>query len=209
MNITRLSRFIVIMLTCECLVITSHAQDKGARQGDNSSRPYISWVNQYPEHKAGEVKQSTVKRVYDFLVQKNKETALSRPVAVLGINPTNYWVLDQGDETLVYVQKNKLEVPKAIKKKENYFTSLVGACTKPNGDILFTDSRLNKVFVLSDGQKKLSVLNDTLKLEQPTGIAYSASTDEVWVVETNAHRVTVLNGKGGVVRRIGLSLIHI
>ncbi len=201
-NVIRL--IIIYSLFWASFVFTSNAQGKatGAIE-DNSDHPYVSWVSQYPGHKKSEVKQSTARRIYEFLIQKNKENAMARPVGVLAMNPANFWVLDQGDETVFEVKKNKLEIPRSIKKKESYFTSLVGVCSMPDGNILFTDSRLNKVFLYSAGEKKLSELNDTMQFQQPTGIAYSAVTDEIWVVETNAHRVSVLNKKGELIKRIG------
>ena len=179
-----------------------YAQDKAVSKG-NANEPYISWVSQYPEHKEGEIKRSTGRRIYEFLVQKNKEAALNRPVGILATSPSSLWVLDQGDETVFQVQKNKLAIPRSLRKKENYFTSLIGVCFMPGDNVLFTDSRLNKVFLLSNDQKQLTVLNDTLQLQQPTGIAYSVATGEIWVVETGAHRVSILNSSGALVRRIG------
>ena len=45
-------------------------------------------------------------------------------------------------------------------------------------------------------EKKLIEFNDTNQLMQPTGLAYSAVNDEIWVVETGAHRISVFNRKG-------------
>jgi DNA-binding beta-propeller fold protein YncE len=195
---------LILILFCSLLVFTGSAQDKGPGiTEENSRHPYISWVSQYPAHKEGEVKQSTAKRIYDFLVQKNKQATLSRPVSVIGNNPGSFWVLDQGDETIGEIKKNKLEIPKSIKKKANYFTSLVSECILPDGSILFTDSRLNKVFLLDIASKKASPINDTLQLQQPTGVAYSAATNEIWITETGAHRITVLSRSGELKRRIG------
>ena len=191
-------------LCCVFIAFTGSAQDKTISKGEpDSDHPYIAWVSQYPVHKDGELKHSTTRRIYEFLIQKNKKSAMVRPVAILANNPTDFWVLDQGGETVFEVQKDKMVTPHSIKKKDNYFTSLINVCAMENGDILFTDSRLNKIFLLSGSQKKLSTLNDTLQLQQPTGIAYSASTNEIWVVETGAHRVSILNMKGELVKQIG------
>jgi len=192
----------IVTLTYILLVSNSNSQT-AATGNTESDHPYISWVSQYPALKITGVKHSTFRRIFDFLIQKNKGDVLTRPVGILAGDPANFWVLDQGDELVFQVQKNKAEVPRSIKKKENYFTSLIGVCSMPGGNILFTDSRLNKVFVLKEGEKKLSILNDTLQLQQPTGIAYSITTDEIWVVETNAHRIAVLSRNGELKRTIG------
>jgi len=202
MKIRSQSPLFIVALMCVLSVSNISAQT-GATGNTENDHPYISWVSQYPALKSREAKHSTFRRIFDFLVQKNKGEVLTRPVGILAADPANFWVLDQGDELVFQVQKNKAEVPRTIKKKENYFTSLIGVCSMPGGNILFTDSRLNKVFVMNKGEKKLTILNDTLRLQQPTGIAYSIATDEIWVVETNAHRIAVLNRNGQLKRTIG------
>ncbi len=195
--------FICMML---CIIAGKHsiAQDSIAGGiNDNARHPYIEWKSQYPDHKAGEVKVNTVKKIYNFLVQKDKEVGISRPVAIVGKTPASFWVLDQGAQTMYQVEKKKADRPKAFKKKENYFSSLVGVCELPDGDLLFTDSRLNKVYRFSKDEKKLIEFNDTNQLQQPTGIAYSAVNNEIWVVETGAHRVSVFNRAGQLLRRTG------
>ena len=181
-----------------------YAQDSTkAGVTENTAHPYIEWKSQYPDHKAGEVKVNTIRKIYNFLVQKDKEYGISRPVAIVGKTPSSFWVLDQGAQTMYEVGRKKAERPKAFKKKENYFTSLVDVCELPDGELLFTDSRLNKVYRFNKEEKKLVEFNDTNLLMQPTGIAYSPVTDEVWVVETGAHRVAVYNRFGHLVKRIG------
>jgi sugar lactone lactonase YvrE len=203
MNIDAAKRGIIYALITASFVVPGYGQEKNSSSNDNGDHPYISWMSQFPAHKAGEVKKNAALRIYEFLVQKNKGASLSRPVGILAHDPSSFWVLDQGDEAMFQVEKNKMEIPHSIKKKESYFTSLVGMCALPGGDILFTDSRLNKVFVYNEGSKKLTTLNDTLQFQQPTGVAYSPVTDEIWVVETNAHRISILNRKGELIKRIG------
>ena len=196
-------KLLLYCLFCAFTVYTSNAQDTAINKNEQNTAPYVAWVSQYPVHKDGDERHSAARKVYDFLIQKNKKSELIRPVAVVGTNPANFWVLDQGGETVFEVRKDKMTAPRSIKKKENYFTSLIDACPVTNGDILFTDSRLNKIFLFNQTNKTLSELNDTLQLQQPTGIAYSLTKNEIWVVETAAHRVSVLNKNGEVIKRIG------
>jgi DNA-binding beta-propeller fold protein YncE len=202
MKLKSLYRRVIVAFFCLNLVYTSYGQDSAAVTVEKS-HPYISWVSQYPAHKEIAVKKNTAKRVYEFLVQKDKDKGLGRPVSIVGTSPGSFWVLDQGAETIVQVQKKKADIPRAIKKKENYFTSLVSMCPMENGDILFTDSRLNKVFLYGAEDKRLTILNDSMHFQQPTGIAYSKVANEIWVVETNAHRISILNKNGELIRRIG------
>lgn len=165
--------------------------------------PTIKWVSQYPAVKQVDKKQNFVKKIYNFLVQKDKQALLTRPVAILASNPTSFWVVDQAEETLFQVVKNKLGKPRSLRKKDNYFSSLVGACFLPGGDILFSDSRLNKLFIVNKDAKVIRTFGDTLTFRQPTGIAYAEATGEVWVVETAAHQVSVYKIDGTFVKSIG------
>ena len=186
------------------IIFTVNAQSKTSNSnGRNAGQPYVLWVNQYPAFKEGKEKKNVFIRIFNFIIKKNQQRSLVRPIGVLASSPHDFYVLDQGSQTIFDVEDNKGDIPRCIKRKENNFTSLVGICSMPDHEILFTDSRLNKIFVVSADKKKLTVLNDSLKLEQPTGIAYSTVTNEIWVVETNAHRISVLNDKGELIKRIG------
>ena len=90
-----------------------------------------------------------------------------------------------------------------IEKKIAAFPSLVGITAFHNTEILFTDSQLNQLFLVNAEKKECRILNDSLKLNQPTGIAYSVINNEIWVVETGAHRIVVLNEKGEIKKTIG------
>lgn len=186
------------MLCCVLSVFTVKAQDVP----DKKDQPYVSWVSQYPEHKE-QAKANVFRRTYEFLIGKSKQESLVRPVGIIADNPASFWILDQGKETIFDVQGSKKAEPKAIRKKENYFTSLIGVTTMADNEMLFTDSRLDKIFRYDIDDKKLFELNDTLHLQQPTGIAYDSVTKQIWVVETGAHRVAVLNSKGELIKRIG------
>ncbi len=186
------------------ITIVAKAQDStNALPAHSGDQPYISWISQYPAAKKEDKKQNAFKRIFNFLIKKDKQQTLVRPVAIVAAGTNDFCVLDQGCRTIFDVADTKADIPRCIKKKENYFTSLVGICSLPDKQMLFTDSRLNKIFIVSADKKKLSVFNDSLELQQPTGIAYSPATNEIWVVETNAHRISVLNDKGELIKTIG------
>jgi len=161
----------------------------------------IQWVGEFP---SGESRQNSVfKEKVAGVILGKKKTVLSKPFAVLAESPDTFWILDQGLGTIIRNTKGISNVPSALKKANKRFPSLAGICSMPDNQLLFTDSRLNRIFVLSSDHKKLQILNDSLVLEQPTGIAWSNVNQEIWVVETRAHRVSVLNPEGKLIRRIG------
>ena len=162
----------------------------------------VNWVSQIPPLKE-DVKKQRKGWFKRLVLGKNEITTLQKPVLAipLGINKTI--ILDQGNGTLFLAEEDKLIIPKILKKEETQFSSLVSACLLPNKDVLFTDSRLNGVYRLSEDQKSVGLLNDSLILEQPTGIAYSSSNNQIWVVETGSHRISILDEQGNRIKTIG------
>ena len=93
--------------------------------------------------------------------------------------------------------------PRFIEKKNKNLASLVGICKFHDNEILFTDSYLNKIFLVDVQKKEFSVLNDSLKLNKVTGIAYCELTKQIWVLETDEHRIVILSEKGEIIKKIG------
>ena len=205
MNFKILSKLLITGILVNLIIIKVYAQDSlSVKQRANTAPSYISWISQYPVYKDKKTQPNFLKFLVTLVFGKSKkEQPLTRPVAVCAVSPQNFMILDQGSKSIFDVQDKKADIPRCIKKKGDYFSSLVGMCSLPDNEILFTDSRLNKIYRLSANRKKETVLNDSLQLQQPTGIAYSELTKQIWVVETNAHRISILNDKGELVKTIG------
>jgi NHL repeat len=177
---------------CRCAVADSTVKN-----------PYIEYIGQYPEIKKPEKKKHALRKIYDFLIQKDKQSGLVRPVGITGAANSDILIVDQGADALFLVSGKTMTVPKAVKRKEKYYTSLVAACALKPDEFLFTDSRLNKVIRLNTAKNTLSFFFDTLKLQQPTGIACSPATGDIWVVETGAHTVDIFSKDGTLIKKIG------
>jgi DNA-binding beta-propeller fold protein YncE len=124
-------------------------------------------------------------------------------MSVVAINPDTFWVADQGKGSILRVFKGMGEITQFRDQEPENFPSIVGSCHTPDGKILFTDSKLNKIFRFVPGNRELQIFNDSISLDQPTGIAYSAVKEEIWVVETKAHRISVFNKNGELLKQIG------
>jgi DNA-binding beta-propeller fold protein YncE len=164
--------------------------------------PYVEWVRNWPSADSKPQKKK-FKDQFNSVLFGNKAPVLSNPVALMAYSPDEFWILDQANKTVFQVKKGVGDIPHSISKSDLDLSSLVGICFGPNSSILFTDSKAQKVFRILPEKKKLDVLNDTLSLEQPTGIAYSSVNKEIWVVESKAHRISILNENGGLIKRIG------
>ncbi len=162
----------------------------------------VEWVNQIPHLKDAnkKIKKGWLKRL---ILGKDDMTSIQKPVEVIAFNPENCMIFEQGNGTLFAVEQDKIKIPKLLRKNERYFPSLVGACLLPDNSILFTDSKLNKIFSLSEDRNTLRELNARLELSQPTGIAYSQKNNQIWVVETGKHQICILDTHGKPVKTIG------
>jgi DNA-binding beta-propeller fold protein YncE len=198
------TRRIILFLALWCIAPFLSAQDtlpasKTARYND----PYITWTGQYPALTGKHNRKTTGTGFADLVFGKEESAQITKPVALVARSADTLWVLDQGNGVIFRIRQKKSEITHFRNKQYKSFASLVSICSIPGNRMLFTESYLNKVFVLTPGQKTLTELNDSLALNRPTGIAWSPATGEIWVVETNAHRIAVLDASGKLLRTIG------
>jgi len=162
----------------------------------------VVWVKQFPSEK-NKSKKSTALWFSDLIFGKKNNYKITKPIDVIAVNPTSFYVLDQANGIIFDVDNNKSHIPKIFSKTKQFFTSMVSICALPNNEFLFTDSRLGEIYKLNLSENTLSPFNKDLNLQQTTGIAYSQKSNTVWVVETSLHRISILNLKGEVIKTIG------
>lgn len=163
----------------------------------------IQWISQYPSNSKNTSKTSFTKKLGDFILGENEDLRLIKPMAVAAISPDTFFVIDQEAGVPFVIRNQQLEKIKSVKRKNHFFPSLIDMCFFKDQEILFTDSKLNKIYRIKPDQKNVEVFNDSLDLNQPTGIIYVEAKKEIWVVETAAHRISVLNIKGELIKHIG------
>jgi sugar lactone lactonase YvrE len=201
--VTHLKTPVISLLVFAGLGFSGHSQDTITAIPQKSLEiPQIRWVKQWPSADKKQ-KTHTFKTRFNAIFLGKKTPVLSRPVSVLALNPGNFWILDQGAKSIFHVQREVGEIPHFIRKSTFDFSSLVGICAIPPDGFIFTDSHAKKIYKILPEKKQLQILNDTIPLDQPTGIAFSSVTNQIYVVETNAHRIAVLNEKGEIVKHIG------
>lgn len=168
----------------------------GAQSGPGYS---VQWMAQYPSDT--DQKTPGIGDRLSRLVFGRKPVETIKPFNVVAADPDRYWILDQGAGGVFEVAEGEGKLIRSMKRASLDFPSLVGLCRTPSGDLLFTDSRVNTIMRWREGT--LSVLADSLGLKQPTGIAYNRVSGHVWVVETGAHQISVLNEEGKRIRILG------
>jgi DNA-binding beta-propeller fold protein YncE len=163
--------------------------------------PFIRWIAEIP---SGEEKANIgfFEKLFNFFTGY-EPVLLNSPVYVYANSINDYIVANQGSGNVVHSDNGELKILPVFKKETSYFPSLVSICPLKGDGYLITDSKLNKIFLLSSDGKNISLLNEKLPLNRPTGIAYSRIKDEIWVIETGLHRISVLNSKGELKRIVG------
>ncbi len=178
------------------------AQDTLVSNNQAADMSFVRWVSEFPSAQKEQTKKGLFERIGKFVLGK-KPTVLIKPVAVLAHNPDMFWVVDQKTASLAIINQKKGSTLKLTPENNNAFSSLVDICELPGKGLLITDSQLNKIFLVPTGSKKATIFNNSLSLQQPTGIAYAPQKKQIWVLETKAHRIAVLNAKGELLKTIG------
>ena len=174
----------------------------GATKGART--PYVAWVSQFPEVQDSATGSKFFNQLSALLLGKRQKTRIGRPMSVVAEKPSDLWVLDQGNRNLFNLNHDKLRSSGAMRRKGDAFSSLVGLCfTSDRQHLLFTDSRENRIYAFDNNESDLSYFGDSIKLNQPTGIAYNRATGETWVTETGSHDVVLLDKGGALVKRLG------
>ncbi len=126
-----------------------------------------------------------------------------RPMSIITYETERIFVLDQGGGYLVSIDTLEQKFSLFLNKDDKIFQSLVGISKFRGNSFLFTDSYQNKIYFFNLKENSIKQLNKKLELNQPTGIAYNAATNEIWVVETLNHQISILDSNGKKKRTIG------
>ncbi len=160
--------------------------------------PYsVKWVGAFSGSKDFKQKEGFFSGILKLITGSDAFT-LKRPVAVWNSPDGNLRVLDQELQSLLLIRQNDRDI-----KSASSFPSLVSMCMTKSGVLYFTDSKRNGVFIQETPDKTPHLFNKNVSLNRPTGIAFLEQKQEIWVVETGAHRIAILDSKGKFLRYIG------
>jgi DNA-binding beta-propeller fold protein YncE len=153
---------------------------------------HVKWIGMIPEEPGA--KAVSIGDRVSRIVFGQKPRELIKPFNLVALNPEQLWILDQGSGGIYEVDRGRGGMIRSLKRERGTFPSMVGICRTPGGDLLFTDSRLNRVVRLSE--EGVQYFSDTVVLDQPTGIACNPKNGDIWVVETGAHRISRFSPEG-------------
>ncbi len=126
-----------------------------------------------------------------------------RPSALIKDDRGNLWITDPGDHCIVKINQQAGEITHLRPPKPLQLSSPIALTRGLQQQIYITDSATGQIVVLDSRSQTFRLLNDTLRLARPTGIAYLRKNNQLWVVETGKHRIAVLNPHGRIIRYIG------
>jgi len=184
-------------------ILTFSGFTKASQQNiseDSLTFPHVVWLKQF-QNEINNLKFS--EKLSNIILGKKNDISLSKPISIIALNIDSLIVLDQGNSQIFEINNKIVPLKSVIKKNVLKFESLVGICSNQENDYYFTDSKLNKVFEYNSKNKSFRIINDSLILNQPTGIAYSNVDNNIWVVETASHRLTILKEDGTLIKHIG------
>lgn len=159
----------------------------------------IRWIGQYPDTEGK--KTVTFGDRVSRVVFGQKPQEVIKPFNIVADDLDHYWILDQGAGGIFEISDGKGALIRSMKRTGMEYPSMVGACAMQGGDLLFTDSRQNRIVRVDDNQ--LETFGDSIPLNQPTGIACNSLTGHIWVVETGAHKIAQFSKDGQLIRKIG------
>lgn len=133
----------------------------------------------------------------------NRSPALIKPFNLAVTQEGVIYVLDQGAQTIKMINPEQTEIKDLELEKPIKFPSPVGICLDKNGQLYWTDSQLGHIYSWKPGSKEVTIFSKGVELLRPTGIAYSSVTDEFWVVESEAHRISIFDTAGNRIRTLG------
>jgi DNA-binding beta-propeller fold protein YncE len=169
-------------------------------QNNVESHFSVEWISNFSHENEIKTEGGILSQFMDLVLGKTEEK-LVKPFNIVKYDEDSYFILDQGRLSAFLVTKDGFETIQNDEYKT--FPSLVGVCKFRDDKILFTDSKLSKIFSYNLTQEKLTVFSTSQSLDNPTGITYDETRNLIYVSETINHRILVFNQVGELINTIG------
>ena len=165
------------------------------------AEPRITYLKSFSRPEDLGITRGFFQRMADLLFGAT-EAHLVRPMAVVAVGDLVY-VADPGAKGVHRFDPKSGSYDLIRAPDDEPLPSPVGLARGVAGEVYVSDSALGKVFVIRPGAKIASPLPLSVKLGQPTGIAFDAATQRLFVVDTSAHRVNVFDRNGALESSFG------
>ena len=146
------------------------------------------------------IARSLLRRLTDALSGRGKEN-FERPAAVAERDGVLY-VADPGAQALWMLDAPRSRYMRVTQVGQQALLSPVALALGPDGAIFVADTALKTVFLLNrDGALIRSFA--TQGLERPAGLAWDASAQQLYVLDSLRHRIAVFDANGRLLRNMG------
>ncbi len=146
------------------------------------------------------IKFSFWRRMRNF-VRGDEEMLFVRPADVAARGDALY-VADVGAPALWILDPRRQRTRRVSAAGAQQLVSPVAVTLDPGDRVFLADSYHRKVFVYDSNGELQSVVSDQ-RFERPAGLAYDSGADLLYVADSAAHRVWVIDGAGNLERAIG------
>jgi DNA-binding beta-propeller fold protein YncE len=136
------------------------------------------------------------------LITGGQQQTLLRPQAVVLDDRQRLYIADQEHQGVHVFDLKEGKARFFDQAGKEFFVSPAGLAWC-EGNLLVSDSSLNRVFVLSPDGKLLRTINRPEGFKRPTGMAYDAARRLLYIVDTTAHQVCVFRATGEFLHRFG------
>jgi len=124
-----------------------------------------------------------------------------RPSAVAEAGGVLY-VADPGAQSLWLLDRPHQSIRQITQVNGDALRSPVALALRDDGAVFLADSALNKVFLLGrDGALLRIIANPALA--RPVGVAWSEAKQQLYVLDSKRHRITVFDQEGNLLRHFG------
>ncbi len=162
----------------------------------------VVWVAEYSSKNLKASEASFGEKLMNFFFGA-KKMKIQRPFSLFLDGAGRCVFLDQGSGRIGRIDLGQKRVDWLKQKDGIFLYSAVGICPVDDNGFLISDAGLNKIFYYNVKEDKLTVWNEKLAIDHPTGIAYYPEKKQVVVVETGKHRLVFLDQNGKIVRTLG------
>lgn len=198
MVVSRLSSMISLLILISPILYSQVITGENNKVSEDG---FIRWVAQYPPDRSE--RKSTFFQKLEKIIFGPEPELIFKPVCAISDDHSKIWILNQGNGKLIAVSEDKTYIPPELSRKNLIFPSLVSACIIPGKGIIFTDSSQDKVYLLAEDGEEIREFCDQNALNQPTGVAYSSKTGQIWIVQTASHKISIYSPEGILIKSLG------
>ncbi len=160
----------------------------------------VEWLKIYSnEEDFG--KKSNIWDDISNLLFGNSDKHLITPFNLLKLSDGSFFILDHGYNKPLICNSDGIQF--ADNSKESYYPSLVDVCKLNENKILFTDSKLKKIYLYDYLKDEIEEFHTSIEFGQPTGIACDSKRKRIYVSDTKNHTIAVIDFEGNLIRFLG------